>query len=207
MVEGKILDIAHISFLDMIKVLIAQSGAANAKGVLIRNALNAANMIDEVEFDSLEEFIASIEGASNPIAQIEGRATHLGDSLFGLKFCPFAPSIANYREVFGSLPDGYSDITREFNKPSMVTTRYRIGEGAGVSPFCAVHQSLRSALGDKVKIGRKKVDIYQLGCRSGSGEKGIASRWLNEAGISRHTVEKALDDYMCCYFIGVDGKR
>ncbi len=205
MVEGKILDIAHVSFLDMIKVLIAQSGAANAKGILIRNALNAANMMDGAEFGSFEEFLASIDGASNPIAQIEGRATYLGDSLFGLKFCPFAPSIANYREVFGDLPEGYGDITKEFNRPGMVTTRYRIGEGAGVSPFCAVHQSLRSALGDKVKIGGRKVSVYQLGCRSGSGEKGIASRWLNETGVPRDVVEKALDDHMCCYLIRVGG--
>ena len=37
--EQKILDIAHISFLDIIQALIAQAGPAVAKGTLMRTAM------------------------------------------------------------------------------------------------------------------------------------------------------------------------
>ena len=49
MSDENILDIAHLSFLDMIKVMITLSGAASAKGMLIRNAIKTAERIAEVD--------------------------------------------------------------------------------------------------------------------------------------------------------------
>jgi hypothetical protein len=201
--EGKILDIAHISFLDMIKVMITMSGAAAAKGTLIRNAINTAEKIKEIDYPTFDDFLAAIENSTNPITEIEGKASHQGDFIFGLENCPFGPSIKNYVEVFEKLPDGYADFTAEFNKPSKVTETYRVGEGAGVSPFCSVHQPMRSAIADKIKIGGKKIDIYQLGCKAGSGKKGFAEKWLAETGVSKDVVDKVLDNHMCCYYIKV----
>ncbi|HIJ79800.1 MAG: hypothetical protein OEY01_13875 [Desulfobulbaceae bacterium] len=203
MEEGKILDIAHISFLDMIKVMISSSGAANAKGTLIRNALTTAGKMQEVDYGSFDEFVASIDNASNPITQIEGKATHNGDFVFGLAKCPFGPSIKNYTQIFEKLPEGYADFTTEFNKTSMITDKYRIGEGAGVSPFCAVHQPMRSAVAEKIKIGGKKIQIFQLGCKSGAGKKGFADKWLEASGITKEVVDKVLDNNMCCYYIQI----
>ncbi|MDH4318214.1 MAG: hypothetical protein OEV64_07465 [Desulfobulbaceae bacterium] len=201
--EGKILDIAHVSFLDMIKVMITMSGAAAAKGTLIRNALNTAEKIKEVEYASFNDFLAAIENASNPITMVEGKSTHIGDFVFGLQACPFGPSIKNYTSVFETLPDGYADFTEEFNKPGMITNKYRVGEGAGVSPFCSVHQPLRSAVAEKIKIGGKKIEIYQLGCKAGSGKKGFADKWIAETGVAREVVDKVLDNHMCCYFLKI----
>lgn len=201
--EGKILDIAHVSFLDMIKVMITMSGAAAAKGTLIRNALNTAEKIKEVEYASFDDFLASIENASNPITMVEGKSTHVGDFVFGLAACPFGPSIKNYTSVFETLPDGYADFTEEFNKPGMITNKYRVGEGAGVSPFCSVHQPLRSAVAEKIKIGGKKIEIYQLGCKAGSGKKGFADKWIAETGVAKEVVDKVLDNHMCCYFLKI----
>lgn len=203
MSEGKILDIAHISFLDMIKVMITMSGAASAKGTLIRNAINTAEKIKEVDYPSFEEFLAAIENSTNPITQVEGKATHQGGFVFGLTNCPFGPSIKNYTGVFEKLPEGYADFTEEFNKPSKVTEIYRVGEGAGVSPFCSVHQPMRSAVAEKISIGGKKIKIYQLGCKAGSGKKGFADRWLAETGVSRELVDKTLDNHMCCYYLQI----
>ena len=59
--EGKILDIAHISFLDMIKIMITLSGAASAKGTLIRNSLKTAERIAEVNYASFQEYLSAIE--------------------------------------------------------------------------------------------------------------------------------------------------
>jgi hypothetical protein len=201
--EDNILDIAHVSFLDMIKVMITMSGAANAKGTLVRNALNTAQKINEVDYPTFDDFLAAIEDTTNPITMVEGKASHQGNFVFGLGACPFGPSIKNYTKVFETLPDGYADFTAEFNKPSMVTDKYRVGEGAGVSPFCSVHQPLRSAVADKIKIGGKKIDIYQLGCKAGSGKKGFADKWIEQTGVSRDVVDKILDNHMCCYFIKI----
>lgn len=203
MSEGKILDIAHISFLDMIKVMITMSGAASAKGALIRNAINTAEKIKEVDYASFDDFIQAIENSTNPITQVEGKATHQGEFVFGLASCPFGPSIKNYMGVFEKLPEGYADFTEEFNKPSKVTEIYRVGEGAGVSPFCSVHQPMRSAIAEKISIGGKKIKIYQLGCKAGSGKKGFADRWIAEAGVAREVVDKTLDNHMCCYYLKI----
>ncbi len=199
MKEGKILDIAHISFLDMIKVMITLSGAPSAKGTLIRNALKTAESIALMEYRSFDDYLKGIETATNPITTIEGKATLHGESVFGLKDCPFGPSIRNYMEVFEKLPDGFADFTAEFNKPSVITDYYRVGEGAGVSPFCSVHQPMRSAFAEKIKIDNRKIRIYQLGCKSGAGRKGFAEKWIKESGVPKIVVDKILDNYMCCY--------
>jgi hypothetical protein len=201
MADEGILDIAHISFLDMIKVMIATSGASSTKGTLIRNALGPAQRIEQVVYDSFEDYLAAVTAATNPVTMIEGRATHVGDYVFGLQHCPFAASIRNYTKVFEKLPDGFPEITAEFNRPSPQTERYHIGEGAGVSPFCAVHQPMRSAIAEKIKIGDRQVHVYQLGCRSGSGKKGFAESWIAETRVPRELVDKVLDTHMCCYVV------
>ena len=203
MSEGKIIDIAHISFLDMIKIMITLSGAASAKGTLIRNALKTAERISEVDYPTFDDYLTAIENATNPITVIEGKSSHQGNFVFGLSNCPFGPSIKNYMEVFEKLPEGYADFTSEFNKTSNITDAYRVGEGAGVSPFCSVHQPMRSAFAEKITIGGKKIKIYQLGCKSGSGKKGFAEKWIKESGISREVVDKILDNHMCCYSIRI----
>lgn len=203
--KGKsgVVDIAHISFLEMIKVLIELGGPANAKGALVRNALNTADKIEAKEYADFDEFLESMDDVSNPITMIEGKAVHVGDYVFGLPACPFAASITNYLDIFTELPASYSDFTTEFNKSTQVNRKYHVGEGAGVSPFCAVHQPLRSAFAEKITIGGKKIAIYQLGCKSGSGVKGMAEEWIKETGVSRDLVDKVLETNMCCYQIKI----
>ncbi len=197
------LDIAHISFLDMIKVMITLTGAASAKGTLVRNALKTAERIAEVDYPTFEAYLAAVESASSPITLIEGRAEHQGSHVFGLRVCPFAASIRSYSAVFEKLPDGFADFTAEFNRPSHVTDQDRVGAGAGVSPFCSVHQPMRSAFAEKIRIGGKKLRIYQLGCKSAGGKKGLADRWIAEAGVAREVVERILDGHVCCYAVKV----
>ncbi len=203
MTDENILDIAHISFLDMIKVMITMSGAARAKGALIRNAIKTAERIREVDYPTFDDYLAAIENATNPITMIEGRATHIGQFVFGLKNCPFGPSIRNYTQVFDKLPEGYADFTAEFNKTSNVTDQFRVGEGAGVSPFCSVHQPMRSSFAEKITIGGKKIQVFQLGCKSGSGKKGFADKWIEAAGVPKEVADKILDNHMCCYSLKI----
>ncbi len=203
MSKGIVLDIAHISFLDMIKEIISQSGPANAKGTLMRNAVKAAEQINAVEYATFEDYLATIENTSNPIAMIEGKSSHEGEFVFGLKDCPFGQSISNYKQVFDKLPEGFEEFTEEYNKSGNFTNKHHTGEGAGVSPFCSVHQPMRSALAEKIKIDGKTVQIYQLGCKAGSGKKGFAEKWIQETGVSKDLVDKVLDSNMCCYYLKI----
>ncbi len=203
MSDQKILDIAHISFLDMIKSIIDQTGAAAAKGSLIRNALGAAEKFEAKDFATFEEFVDSIEAIANAITSIEGQAVHVGNGLFGLPNCPFAASIKNYKDVFKAMPEGYGDLTEEFNKTGGMTEKLNVGHGAGVSPFCAVHQPLRSGLGKSITIGGKPIQVLQLGCKSGVGEKGLADKMIQDSDYSADDVSKVLDDNMCCYAVKV----
>lgn len=196
-----ILDIAHISFLGLLKTGISQTGSPAMKGSLIRNALTAGEKMETVDFESMDAFVASIDEVQNPIAKAEGKAVYLGDGLFGLPHCPFGPSVVSYKAVYGDLPSEFAEITEEYNKESPVTDKLRVGSGAGVSPFCAVHQPLRSVLGGRITIGGKPIVIYQLGCKSGSGKKGLADKWIAECGVSADKVAKVLDDNMCCYYV------
>lgn len=201
MAEIKGLDITHVTFLEMIETFIQNIGSSASKGHLMRSAIVTADKFPPVEFESLEEFSAAIDELKTPIARIEGKAEHLGNGLFGLPKCPFADTIANYKSIRGDLPESFSSVTDDFNKPSRMTEEYEIGFGSAVSPFCSIHQPFRSALGRKITIGGNSVKIYELGCKSGGGKKAIADPLIAKTDITREQVEKALDDYMCCYVL------
>ncbi|MCP4680446.1 MAG: hypothetical protein GY854_34175 [Deltaproteobacteria bacterium] len=201
--KDKILDIAHISFLDMLRVSIQQIGPAATKGTLMRNTASVADKFDPIDFPSMDDFVASIENVGNPVTKIEGKAVHAGDGLFGLPNCPFGESISNYIEVFGNLPSEYAGFTEEYNRSGGITDKHRVGQGAGVSPFCSIHQPLRSMIANQITIGGKPIIIYQLGCKSGSGARGFAEKYIEETGISKDAVDKILDDNMCCYIVKI----
>lgn len=201
--EERILDIAHVSFYEMIRVMIALSGPASSKGLLIRNAMRAAEQLPITNYATFEEYVAAIERGTNPVAMMEGKAAHLGSFIFGLKTCPFEPSIRNYTRVFQGLPEGYEAFTEEFNKPSQITEQLRVGDGSGVSPFCSVHQPMRAAFAQKIRIGGKPVTISQLGCKSSSGKKGFAKRCVAESGVPQAVLDKVLDQHVCCYSLKV----
>jgi hypothetical protein len=198
--ERRFLDIAHISFLEMIKAFIEHIGGTYANGALVRTAINAASRVDSASYGSWREFLDSVEQGQTPLATIEGAATYVGNGVFSLRRCPFAGSIDDYKAVFKEMPEGYAKVVEVFNRATNeVSERYRVGNGAGVSPFCSVHQPMRSATGDRMTVAGRPIVIYQLGCKAASGAKGFADRWIVEAGASRDAVSAALDSNMCCY--------
>lgn len=199
--ENKAYDAGHFSFLELIKVITNLAGHSFAKGALIKTGMTAARQAQEVTFDTVEDFLKSVETLDNPIARFEGEAKHYGNGVFGLPECPFAGSIETYTTVTGGLPKQYAAVTDEMNKPSRITEDLRVAEGAAVSPFCAVHQPIRSALGDRVKVAGRVLKVYQLGCKSGAGKIGVANRWVEETKVSPELVQRILDDNMCCYCV------
>jgi hypothetical protein len=191
-------DAGHFSFLELLRALNKLAGPGVAKIMLLKIGMQAASEVPEREYATLEKFIESIKEMDNPISQFEGEANYYGEGIFSLPKCPFAKSIASYKGVKGKLPEDYGEITETLNKPSASSDLFRIAEGAAVSPFCGVHQPIRSALGGRIKIGGQQLKVYQLGCKSGSGKKGLSYRWINEAQLDPDVVDRILNDNMCC---------
>jgi hypothetical protein len=192
---------AHFSFLEIIRLLHTTAGPAFAKGALVKHGIAAARASTERAFTTLEDFIASIDKLDNPIAQFEGQAKHYGNGVFGLPRCPFAASIESHKDANGALPPQYDEVTAEMNKPTAATEHLRVGQGTAVSPFCAVHQPLRSAMGERITVAGRAMKIFQRGCRSAAGKRCIADALLEQAGVDRALVDEILDDNMCCYCI------
>lgn len=197
------IDIAHVAFLDMLREMIAVTGAAATKGTLIRIATKAGKQLQAIDFATWDDFLASVEAAANPMARVEGMAKHYGNGLFGLNACPFAGAIAGYKDAFGALPESYATVTGEFNKPGPGTDPLHVGQGAGVSPFCSVHQPLRAVAAQRITVGGKPLEVRQLGCKAASGAIGLAKRWLDEAGVAEDSVRRVLEENMCCYSVKV----
>jgi len=206
MAQVKKVDAGHYSFLQLIKVMVDVAGPDFAKGALIRSGMSAAARTPELQFGSWQEYLDSIESIANPIAQFEGETRYYGEGIFGLPACPFAESIASYKSVADSLPEEHGKITEALNRNSKITMTLRVGEGAAVSPFCAVHQPIRSELGARIRIGPQTLRVLQLGCRSGSGTKGIATLWCEAAGVDPEQVASILDDNMCCYCVRLEAE-
>jgi hypothetical protein len=198
-VIGHAYDAGHLSFLQLVQVITATAGANFAKGTLIKTGTSSASHFEDESYESWEAFVRALEVLECSIARFEGRATHFGDGVFGLPACPFASSIKTYNAVIGSPPRDYASVTEELNRDSPITSELRIGDGAAVSPFCAVHQSIRRTLGRKITIAAKRAAVYQLGCKSRSGVKGISKKQCEAASVPISLVERVLDSNMCCY--------
>lgn len=197
-----ILDIAHITLLETIRETIISMGGPATKGTLMRRAVNIAEQLPEVDYDSLDAWDDAVKAQTHPITRIEGPAIRHG-SIFTLPQCPFAQSIKTYKELSENLPEEYSQIVEEYNKPSRFTNDLMVGHGSGVSPFCAIHQPLRSAAGTKIKVDSNSIQVIQLGCKGGDGKKSISDELCQIAEVERETVEKHLDNGMCVYMVKI----
>lgn len=197
-----ILDIAHLTLLETIRETIINMGGPATKGTLMRRAINIAEQLPEVNYENLDAWEEAVNAQTHPITTVEGMAIR-DESIFILPKCPFAPSINTFTGLFKGLPSEYSQIVAEYNKPGRFTKELMVGHGSGVSPFCAIHQPLRSAAGKKIKIGDNDTQVIQLGCKSGNGKKSISDELCQTAGVDRETVEKHLDNGMCVYMVKI----
>ncbi|MGB9978789.1 hypothetical protein [Methanobacterium sp.] len=197
-----ILDIAHITLLETIRETIINMGGPATKGTLMRRAINIAKELPEVEYESLDAWEDAVNDQTHPITRIEGVSIRDG-TIFTLPQCPFASSISTYKELFQGMPEEYSQIVTEYNKPGRFTNELMVGYGSGVSPFCAIHQPFRSAAGKKIKVAGNDIHIIQLGCKGGDGKKSVSNELCEIAGVSRETVEEHLDNGMCVYMVKV----
>jgi len=195
------LDIGHLTFLEIIRENITTMGAAAAKGTLIRRSTKIGEQAKEADY-TMEEWEQAVSSGETVLSTFEGKAIKEGDFYY-LPACPFENSIKTYVNLYGKLPAELGKVAEEFNKPSGFAEQNKVGYGAGVSAFCCVHQPLRASLGKKIKIDGKSVVIYQLGCKAGNGTKGFADKFIEEAGMDKDIVDKLLDKSKCVYAIKV----
>lgn len=195
-----ILDIAHLTLLETIRETIVSMGEPATKGTLMRRAIRIAEQLPEVEYENLDTWETAVSEMNHPLTKIEG-LTERDESIFILPQCPFAQSIATYMELFGQMPEEYSQIVEEYNKPGKFTEGLMVGHGSGVSPFCAIHQPLRSSAGKKIRVNNEDINVIQLGCKAANGKKSISNDLCQIAGVDSKIVEKHLDNGMCVYTV------
>lgn len=198
-------DIAHLTLIGTLLEATVGMGGAATKGSLMRQAIKIAEQIPEVNYENFGACEAAFDAQAHPISKFEGVPIRDG-SIFILPQCMFAQVISTYFEFFGELPDEYTKIVKEYNKPNKLTKELMVGCGTGVSPFCAMHQPLRSAAGKKIKIGGNHVQVIQLGCKTSDGKKFISHELCQIAGVNPETVEKHLDNGMCAYMVNYEPK-
>jgi hypothetical protein len=198
--KESLLDIAHITLLETIRETIVNMGGPATKGTLMRWALHIAEELPEKEYESFDAWDAAVKDQTHPITRIEGDSVR-DRSIFTLPVCPFAQSITTYKELYHRMPEEYSQIVEEYNKPGEFTRELMVGYGSGVSPFCAIHQPFRSAAARKIKVGGDHIQAIQLGCKGGDGKKSVSDELCQIAGVDRETVENHLDDGMCVYMV------
>ncbi len=192
-------DISHLVFIDLIRNIVETSGPQAAKGSLMRIALNAGKQFPKIDFASLDDFFTALAADQTPLSKLEGRAHYLGNSLIGLKSCPFGTLTRNYRDVFAADLHSFKNLTDEFNTDSKRARELQIGLGSGVSPFCIFHQPMRNQVGAGITVSGRSLQIFQLACRNSKGEKAYADTLIEEFGCSRQDVEEAMEQYVCCY--------
>lgn len=192
-------DAGHLSFLELIRVVADVAGAPFAAGALVKTGVGIARKAEVMEFPDFDAFLASVEASANSVAHFEGAARYYGNGVFGLLACPFASSVKTYQGFMGELPAEYAAVTSNLNRPSPIAAKLRVGHGASVSPFCGVHQSIRSALAERIRIGGKPLIVYQLGCKSGTGKVSVAEDFAAEVDVTVGVVHDVLAENMCCY--------
>ncbi len=198
---SKSVDLSHLVFVDLLRNLVDTTGVKVAKGNLMRIAMNTGDNVEAKDFPSFDAFVEALDKGETPLANLEGRAVHIGDGVFGLEHCPFGELAGSYKEFFSSEPTGFKEITEEFNAESRMAKELNVGQGAGVGPFCIFHQPMRSQAAAKITIAGEPIEIIQLACKSGKGDKAYAESLISGFGCEKSKVETVVDNHMCCYGI------
>ena len=122
--------------------------------------------------------MAGEDVAENPLSleEVEGATSEVRDGIFALSECPFAGTIATFKDCCGPLPEEMFLLADYANKQ---------GE-AWVSAFCGIHQAFR-----KARVG----DSYQqIACRSGD-KLSIADQDL----VSEDDLKSIMESAACVY--------
>ncbi len=146
------------------------------------------------EFKDLDEFKEKISKGETFLPYFTVVPTLKGDLLL-FKSCPFAETLWKYVENFGRFPSPVENIIEY----------YRENEDIAVSPFCIVHHFVSKRLGEKIRIGEKRLCITRLGSKSIFGEIFVSKRNIKEKDLDEKEIVELLKDFSCIYHLETIG--
>lgn len=194
-------DISHVFFLELIRDFKNNLGASMAIRQMTKRVLDFAKHLPNQHFPDREAFWTALKQGELVINFWDtGIKVHAHD-LVTIDKCPFEQAINNYQKLWGGLPNEYIELTEEYNKPSELNEKLKIGCGSGSSPFCAMHQPLRAVSSQKIVVGDKPIQFIQLGCKAGHSKIDISKKFLEAEGIEENEVRELLQQYQCCFLI------
>ncbi len=145
------------------------------------------------EYESMDWLFEDHEKGNDPFDKLEGKADRDGNVMV-LKNCPMA-KLLNDMTVEGRLPDFYQRIVDKYKE--IYKTK-----GAILHPFCIVHQVIRATVGEHIKVGGKRLKVYQIACRSmSSGKIVYASEGMNRVDMKKDEIDAKIEGKACMYLL------
>jgi len=143
------------------------------------------------EYGNIDEFYQDHDSGRSPLCELEGKSARYG-KIFLLKSCPMM-DLLEASSMNGKLPAHFEKIV---DKWKGIYTR----KGAVLHPYCIVHQVIRATIGDRIAVGKKKLNIVQIACRSTkSGVVAFAEEGLLRYNLSRDEVARDIEGHACMY--------
>lgn len=175
--SGKIDSFISMLSIRLMKDLVVFFDANLTFDTLIKTGEKMASIDRRMEGADLQTSLVVVE--DEPISE---------GNLKLLPKCPFTRPTRDYESATGkAIPGSLKKVMRIANKT---------GKFAAVTPFCIIHQAFREAVGahfDK--------EIKHLGAKNEAGEIALASKNIEELGLSEEEIKEKLGSYECIYWI------
>ena len=160
---------------------------------LMEMGKDIAQEIKMRDYENMDVFMDEHKRGNSPLHLLEGES-HMDGKLAQLKKCPMLSLLNSFKED-GKLPEHFCDVTDKYKY------YYKKKEGV-LHPFCIVHQTIRSQIGDHFKIGDKKVQILQIACINASSDKIVYStEGTSRCGLNQEEIDRKVKGNACLYMI------
>ncbi|MFQ6052394.1 MAG: hypothetical protein ACE5K4_11985 [Candidatus Hydrothermarchaeota archaeon] len=146
--------------------------------------------IEFIEFRDMEEFKENISEGKTFLPYFTN-IPEIEDNLLLFKVCPFYETLWSYIEYYGRFPPSFEEIVEY----------YKEREDIAVSPFCIIHRFVCERIGEKIRIGNKRLFITRLGSKSVFGEIIISRKKIEEKKLNEEDILGLLKDFSCIYYL------
>jgi hypothetical protein len=194
------LDIAHIFFLELLRDYKNNLGAALAVRQMIHRAAIFARDLPRQDFTDWDHFLNELQKQNTVLNFWEPELKLYDRHIIATPSCPFGAAIHEYTQIMGGLPNEYAEITEEFNRSTPLNRHMMIGHGSASSPFCAIHQPLRSLAAEKIFVGGQPLQIVALGSKAES-DWALAYEYIGEEKLFPEKIKSLLNENLCCFLI------
>jgi hypothetical protein len=183
-------------FMYLLDSITTMMGPDMIKGILQRVGEQIATDLisgygeESLHVNKIEDLLSN----DNPLNFLDDTLFIKEEKLFILEKCPFAQVLEDYLNITGKIPDILKEITKIYNEE---------GLGWAVSPYCIIHQTFRNEIANHILIGGKKVHLYQIGCKSRSGDITWSEENLTISSFNKSLVLTELQKNSCSFIIQI----